>query len=348
LIIIDISPRVASHYTIGVSMPYVPLEPASRDMRLAAAVTRWNTIVAAQPDLEQAIALQRRLVAVVLEAADTVARHRLPRLSLPAKYLAAKLASGVPALAGEPIPVPATALKPTLIRLCRELSAGGAGEAADRIRHAVEEARIDIGSLLSSSLARDQEAIRAGALHRGLSPDLLWLVAELAISPFAHALQHLLLAPAGAAASATLETDEAPLARALDKWPHGYCPACGSWPALAEIVSGRRMLRCSFCSLAWELPDCRCIYCGSEHGIATLAPEGHRGEGRVEVCAACRGYLKVIDVAAPAPFPLVAIADLETAELDVVAMERGYTRPRLKDLARPHVQRPQMPIASSR
>src|SRR5436189_2313606 len=37
--------------------------------------------------------------------------------------------------------------------------------------------------LLTASLARNQAAIRTGASHRGLAPDLVWLVAELAVSP---------------------------------------------------------------------------------------------------------------------------------------------------------------------
>jgi hypothetical protein len=32
-------------------------------------------------------------------------------------------------------------------------------------------------------------------------------------------------------------------------------------------------------------------------------------------------------------FPLLAIADLETMDLDMAAMERGYARPPLKDLS---------------
>src|SRR5437773_155564 len=92
-------------------------------------------------------------------------------------------------------------------------------------------------------LSLNQEAIRQGAIHRGLAPDLVWLLAELAASPFAHALQTTLL-------TAPSESN------------HGYCAVCGSWPALAEFVDGHRTLRCSFCAAAWEMTDYCCIYCG--------------------------------------------------------------------------------------
>ncbi len=41
--------------------------------------------------------------------------------------------------------------------------------------------------------------------------------------------------------------------------------------------------------------------------------------------------MKAVDVAELSPFPLVAIADLETMDLDMSAIERGYTRPPLKE-----------------
>jgi FdhE protein len=310
-------------------MPPVALEPATRQSRLAEATRRWDALQAEQPDLAPAVDLQRQLLGLVIDLMDVIESGRLPRLSLPPKYLAAKLARGVPALAGEPIPLPVPVLKPTLIRLCEELAAGGAGETADHIKAALVETRMDAGSLLTASLARDQQAIRVGAAHRGLAPDLVWLVAELAVSPFAYALQEALFAPVGDSA----------LARALAAWTHGYCPACGSWPAIAEAVSGRRALRCSFCAFAWDTGSHGCVYCG-EAGDKFVAPSPDaalvesRRHRRVEICNACRSYMKAVDVTDLSPFPLVAIADLETMDLDMTAIERGCSRPPLKDFTR--------------
>src|SRR4029077_10936983 len=137
-------------------------------------------------------ALQRDLLLIVADLANTLEHGRLPKLSLPPKYLAAKLGHGTPALVGEPIPIPVPVLRPGLGRLCDALEKGGAGEAAAHIRVALDETRMEAGSLLAASLKRDQPAIQTGASHRGLSPDLLWLVAELAVSPFVHALQQVL------------------------------------------------------------------------------------------------------------------------------------------------------------
>ena len=305
-------------------MSYVSIPAISRENLLNSAETRWRAIADARPDLEPALALQRRLLTLVVDLTATLDHGRLPKLSLPPKYLAAKLGRGVPALAGEPIPLPVAVLVPTLGALCDALAEGGAGDAATHIREAIESGNIEPGSLLTASLTRNQAALRTGAVHRGLSPDLVWLVAELAVSPFVHALERLLFGhpPPGA------------LPSALDAWNHGYCPACGSWPAVAEFVGGHRTLRCSFCSSAWEPSTDACIYCReSGEKFVTAAPNDERKERRLEVCSSCGGYLKTVDVPELSPFPLLSISDIETTDLDVKAMEHGYGRPQLKDFA---------------
>jgi FdhE protein len=48
---------------------------------------------------------------------------------------------------------------------------------------------------------------------------------------------------------------------------------------------------------------------------------------KVETCSSCQGYLKSIaSLQGFAPFDLL-LQDLETIELDLVALDRGYTRP---------------------
>jgi FdhE protein len=305
-------------------MSYVSIPAISREHLLNSAEARWRVIADARPDLEPALALQRRLLTLVVDLTATLDHGRLPKLSLPPKYLAAKLGRGVPALAGEPIPLPVAVLVPTLGALCDALAEGGAGDAATHIREAIERGNIEPGSLLTASLTRNQAALRTGAVHRGLSPDLVWLVAELAVSPFVHALERMLF---GHAAPGALQS-------ALDAWNHGYCPACGSWPAVAEFAGGHRTLRCSFCSSAWEPATDACIYCQeSGEKFVTAAPNDERKERRLEVCSSCGGYLKTVDVPELSPFPLLSISDIETTDLDVAAMEHGYGRPQLKDFA---------------
>src|SRR6516225_3925475 len=110
-------------------MPYVALAQGAREARDRAAADRWAALVSLRPEL----------LGLVTDLSELIERGRLPRLSLPARYLAAKLQRGVPALAGEPIPLPVPLLKPALLALCAALARGGAGEAAERIRAHLDE-----------------------------------------------------------------------------------------------------------------------------------------------------------------------------------------------------------------
>jgi hypothetical protein len=303
-------------------VPYLAASSPSWTDIAATADRRWTTLAERHPDLLPAVELQRSLLAIVFDLAQKLERHPLPRLSLPPKYLAAKLLRGVPALAGEPIPLPAAALKDGLLRFCAALQAGGAAEVAGHIGSALETGRLDAGSLLTACLSRDQAAVRTGATHMDLAPDLVWLVGELGVGPLAYMLQRSLFScDAGT-----------PLGDALAAWNQGYCPACGSWAAMAEVVEGHRCLRCSFCAATWERTVYACVYCDTAgEPFVTAAPDAERKDRRLECCSACGGYLKTVDVPALTPFPLVAIADMETMDLDVAAMEHQYGRPPMKE-----------------
>lgn len=308
-------------------MPYVALPAATRESRLSVARERWDAILQVRPDLLPAIALQRSLIEPVIGLTDTLSRSRLPRLSLPPKYVAAKLAKRIPALAAEPIPMPAALLKPTLLDLCHHLAVGGGGQPAEQIQQMFDAGTLDPGAVLAATLARDQKAIKLGALHRHLQSELVWLVAELAVSPYVYCLQQMVLAGPGG------QVDPA-LRAALDAWHQGYCPICGSWPSIIESLDGRGILRCSFCALAWTLAEPGCVYCGDiGPTFVTNAPDPRRPDRRLETCGKCRSYVKAIDVDALSPFPLGVIADLETMDLDMRTMKQGFQRPATKVFA---------------
>jgi FdhE protein len=302
-------------------VPYVPVAHSRRADVLALAEHRWKALAEARPELQAAVNLQRGLLTLAIDLAGAMEDGHLPKLSLPGRYVAAKLARGTPVFSGEPIPLPVALLQPALVNFCDQLGAGGAGEVATHIGEWIESGQLDAGSLLTASLARDQDAVRTGATHMGLAPDLTWLVGELAVGPFAHALQRTLST-----------TGSGPLAEALAAWDRGYCPACGSWPALGEIVNGRRLLRCAFCAATWEQTLRQCAYCGEQgDAFSTASLDGQGSNRHCELCSSCAAYLKTVDAEAPSPFPLVAIADMETMDLDVAAMDRHFGRPPLKE-----------------
>jgi FdhE protein len=72
-----------------------------------------------------------------------------------------------------------------------------------------------------------------------------------------------------------------------------------------------------------------CPYCGeADHQrLGFLAADNSSETRRVETCASCKGYVKTLATLQATPPYAVTLADLATVDLDVVALERGYTRP---------------------
>ena len=293
--------------------------PAGTDSLWQLAERRWAEIAGILPDLEPALVIQKRLLRITIDALEQLEVSGADLPDIPSDAVLDKWVRGVPAFRNETIPVPAR-LKEIFPALCRALVEGGAGDSARHIGDALASGDIDAASLLSVSLARNEKAIRTNALHMGFSPDLVWLIGELGSSPMAHHLQARLLGRPG-------------MQDAARDWDRGYCLCCGSWPVFVEFLGGQRLLRCSFCAAAWQLTSHRCIYCrNSGKDFLVAASETQQSDQRVELCRACGGYTKIIEVRSPTPFPLLAIEDLATVDLDQGAMSRDYVRPKLFDL----------------
>ena len=167
--------------------------------------------------------------------------------------------------------------------------------------------------LLAAAVQQDPVAIQALADGTGIDRGALTSIAHLAAFPLLQACGRLL-------------EDRIPRS-----WIHGYCPICAAWPILAERrgLDRTRRLRCGRCGGEWQVPWLCCIYCGErEHEqLGSLVPD-ERGERlNVETCSTCRGFLKsVATLQAIPPFELL-LQDLETVELDLVALVRDYHRP---------------------
>ncbi|HEX2445021.1 MAG TPA: formate dehydrogenase accessory protein FdhE [Vicinamibacterales bacterium] len=297
--------------------------------------TRLEAMVGGRPDLAPAAKLQRALLARMIQSSERLASDSgSAGAVLPPLEAVSRLRQGLPVMRGRTIELPVGGLSPDLAPLCDLLADGGAGDAARHIADALRSERIDHGSLLAASFDRDQPAVRTFALHASLAPDLLWLVAELASAPFAFVAQSRIF-------------DDALAGGARDEWSRGYCPACGSWPAFAELTGGARRLRCSYCAASWQPSACRCVYCAEEGPAFSLAaPDESRPTWRLELCATCGGYLKSIETTHPVRFPLGAVDDMETTPLDVVAMDRGYGKPQLPEFGTPLLVSSAVPSAA--
>jgi hypothetical protein len=207
----------------------------------------------------------------------------------------------VPVFSGEPIPLPVPLLHASLLQLCGALASGGAGEAAEHIQSAIESGSMDAGSLLTASLARDQTAIRTGAVHRGLAPDLVWLVAELAVSPFAHALQRTLFAGPG-------EGRVPPTAdNAITSLGAGTATRVGASLTLVDAnqdkLAAARPALFILAGRGAGPPMRASLRRGRASVRHRRSRRRERKDRRIELCSSCAGYLKTVDVAALSPFP---------------------------------------------
>lgn len=168
--------------------------------------------------------------------------------------------------------------------------------------------------MVAAVLRHDRAAIDGLAAAAGVDPGTLETIARLAAIT--------LLQPC-----ARLLRDQVP-----PTWPQGYCPICGSWPLLAELRSldRTRRLRCGRCGGDWRINVLRCAYCGeaNHERLGRLVLDGQPETLTVETCLECLGYLKsVTTLQAIPPFELL-LQDLETVELDLAALDRGFARPR--------------------
>ncbi len=236
----------------------------------------------------------------------------VPALALPARYVLAKLKRGVPALAGEPVPLPVPVLTLAIRDACDALNTTALADAAQTIAEAVTTGRLNAATLLGAVFARDQGAVRVLSRAAGVPHEVVWLASDNALAPFAHLVMRRI---AGAEDWAG--------------WTRGRCPACGTWPATAETGDAGARLRCAFCAGAWATALNQCVYCGRTDEWGEITTGSDRRDRRVLMCGVCKGYLKAIDAPAMQPFPLPTITDLVTFDLDQAAMERGGRKPPL-------------------
>ncbi|HJU67190.1 MAG TPA: formate dehydrogenase accessory protein FdhE [Gemmatimonadaceae bacterium] len=263
----------------------------------------------AQGHLDQAWRPWVKLLEVALEAAeDSAWASAVPEL--PARTNSA-WPPYAPLLEGASVPIDGRRAR----KLVRELvhTADDARGDGSMLASAIRGRRLDAVALLHAAIVRDHEGVERIAKRAGVDAQALEVIGQLAALPLLHAC-------------AERWHEHIPSA-----WTHGYCPICGAWPALSELrgLERSRRLRCGRCAADWPLPVLQCAYCGeADHDqLGTLTPEGESQTRRVEVCYTCKGYLKTFTTLRPMTLRAIAMTDLASVDLDLIAQERSYARP---------------------
>jgi FdhE protein len=209
-------------------------------------------------------------------------------------------------------PVKAPALSRTRVTLDGRAARGWVRRLL-KLTPTVNPRRIDGLALLEAAVCFDDARIDALAGTADVEPHILRVLGQMAALP--------LLQASGRALASQLPAT----------WWEGYCPLCGAWPVVAEYtgLERKRRLRCGRCGMGWAIPLLRCVFCDeTEHDkLGYLTPEAGEQTRKIEVCHACKGYVKgVTTVRTLAPWAIL-LDDLTTVPLDVAALERGYRRP---------------------
>ena len=238
---------------------------------------------------------------------EAQARARVePAVAPDAGEAVARLEQGLPLLSAEALVLDGLAL----------------AEVCDEIVSIVAERQPELADALAAVRARlirererlgilAVEYLREGRIGEGEEAELLASIFDTALHPFLRALA-LTLAP--------LVRDGA--------WYRGICPVCGGEPDFAALGrrGGQRRLLCSRCDTEWTFRRVGCPFCGNDDPRQLGYYPSDNGAYRLNVCGACRRYIKTIDLREVAGERLPAVERVLTVGMDLAAEQAGYRR----------------------
>jgi FdhE protein len=218
---------------------------------------------------------------------------------------------GAPLLAGATLVVDRNSVGRLWKRLARVASRTGTPKMATL--EAALHADLDVLRLFKASLCQDSGNIDELAAVSRADAEALQAVAGLFPVPF-------LLACNRRWASSLSPS-----------WVEGFCPVCGAWPAFAEVrgIERNRHFRCWRCGGEWHARALHCPYCDtSDHDqLVSLVAENGGSNTTIDACSVCLRYVKALTRLQGCSPHTVLIEDLGTVDLDIAALECGYTRP---------------------
>lgn len=222
----------------------------------------------------------------------------------------------VPLLAGTTLILEVGLIRRLFERLIR--TASGVGTPKMSTLRAALHANLEWAPLFAASICQDSDRINGIAAVSGADAEALHAVIALLPVPFLHACNRRWASSISAS------------------WVEGYCPVCGSLPALAEVrgIERSRYFRCGRCGGEWHARALYCPYCAmSDHDqLVALVPEkdGSNTVGSnavIDACQRCLGYVKTFTRLQGCSPGAVMLEDLASVDLDVAAIEHGFARP---------------------
>jgi FdhE protein len=216
-----------------------------------------------------------------------------------------------PLLAGAVVSIDAGSVRRLLKRLIRVAANGRTAKMGTLEAGLDPDLGLDVLTLFRASLCQDGDAVKQVAAMYGADAEALQAVVALVAVPFLQACNRHW-------ASAIPES-----------WVEGYCPVCGSWPAFAEVrgIERSRYFRCGRCGGEWHAEGLCCPYCDmrDHNELLTLVPKD--SHATIEGCRRCLGYIKTFTRLQACPPSTVMLEDLASVDLDIAALDAGFSRP---------------------
>ena len=236
---------------------------------------------------------------------------RLQPIKIPEDLLAVKRKEKFPLIARKDFTVDIKVSEALLKEICR--LANEANEvlthAGVKLMDALDKGTVDAPTLLSKTLSEDDIYFDETAKSLEIDKEVLLFMAHGSIRP-------------------SLSLCAGQLATYIDKntlWGKGYCPVCGSPPAISILRGeGERFLFCSFCDHEWHSQRIYCPFCENKdqktlHYFFSEEEE----EYRVNVCDKCKRYIKTVDTREIKRSVYPFLEQVATLHLDIIAQNHG-------------------------
>jgi formate dehydrogenase accessory protein FdhE len=111
------------------------------------------------------------------------------------------------------------------------------------------------------------------------------------------------------------------------------CPVCGGLPVVGVLrdepdAQGALSLVCATCATEWRAPRLTCVSCGeTDSGALQVHVAESLPHLRIDACASCGRYLKVVDLRQRGD-AVPVVDEVASVELDVWAAEQGLRKVR--------------------
>jgi FdhE protein len=112
------------------------------------------------------------------------------------------------------------------------------------------------------------------------------------------------------------------------KWDKGYCPVCGTHPAIGwiEEKGSKRWLRCGQCGTNWSFSRVICPYCENEaqQGMDYFYVD-ERPQESAFTCEKCKKYLITLNRISELNEHNLDVEAISLAYLDMIMQDKGFS-----------------------